>query len=92
MQQQFYKFIHDFIYVITFKTKPDSEKNIKELLHPILKKWFFSKFKEFSLPQLYGVLELHSRNNILVSAPTGSSKTLASFLAILNELIDSSEK
>ena len=78
--------------MITYKTSPDSENTVKELLHPITKEWFFKKFKQFSLPQLYGVIEVHSRNNILISAPTGSGKTLTSFLAILNELIDSSSK
>src|SRR3989338_4786416 len=37
-------------------------------------------------------MEIHSRNNILISAPTGATKTLTGFLSILNELIDSSEK
>jgi len=37
-------------------------------------------------------MEIHSRNNILVSAPTGATKTLTGFLSILNELIDSSIK
>jgi ATP-dependent helicase Lhr and Lhr-like helicase len=41
---------------------------------------------------LYGVMEIHSRNNILISAPTGATKTLTGFLSILNELIDNSEK
>lgn len=78
--------------MIKHKEKPDKEADILGILHPIVKKWFFSKFKEFSLPQLYGVMEIHSRNNILVSAPTGATKTLTGFLSILNELIDSSEK
>jgi len=37
-------------------------------------------------------MEIHSRNNILVSAPTGATKTLTGFLSILNELVDSSVK
>ncbi|HLC66651.1 MAG TPA: ATP-dependent helicase, partial [Candidatus Nanoarchaeia archaeon] len=36
--------------------------------------------------------EIHARKNILVSAPTGATKTLTAFLAVLNELVDSSEK
>ena len=44
------------------------------------------------MPQLYGVMKIHSRNNVLISAPTGATKTLTGFLSILNELIDSSEK
>lgn len=78
--------------MVTYKHEPDREEDLKELLHPIVKKWFFTKFKEFSLPQLYGVMEIHKRNNILVSAPTGATKTLTGFLSILNELIDSAEK
>ena len=78
--------------MIQHKLKPDKEKDLKELLHPIVKKWFFSRFKEFSLPQLFGVMEIHKRNNILISAPTGATKTLTGFLSILNELIDSAEK
>jgi ATP-dependent Lhr-like helicase len=78
--------------VIKFKTKPNTPEQVRKILHPIVDKWFFKRFKEFSLPQLHGVMEIHSRNNILVSAPTGATKTLTGFLAILNELIDSSEK
>ncbi|MBL7054570.1 ATP-dependent helicase [Candidatus Woesearchaeota archaeon] len=78
--------------MITLMEKPYKAEQIKKILHPIVEKWFFSKFKKFSLPQLYGVMEIHSRNNILVSAPTGATKTLTGFLSILNELIDSSEK
>ncbi|MDP2907286.1 MAG: ATP-dependent helicase [Nanoarchaeota archaeon] len=78
--------------MIERKLKPDDEKDLKQLLHPIVKEWFFSKFEKFSLPQLFGVMEIHKRNNILVSAPTGATKTLTGFLSIINELIDSSEK
>jgi len=78
--------------MLSYIEKPRTEKEIRNILHPIVEKWFFSRFKSFSLPQLYGVMEIHSRNNILVSAPTGATKTLTAFLSILNELIDSSEK
>ncbi len=66
--------------------EPHAAKEVEAILHPFVREWFFSKFKEFSLPQLYGVLEIHQGNNILVSAPTGSTKTLTCFLSILNEL------
>ncbi len=78
--------------MITIKENPDNSHDIKDLLHPYVREWFFKKFKDFSLPQLFAVMEVHSRNNVLVSAPTGSGKTITGFLAILNELIDSSEK
>ncbi len=77
--------------MIEFKTAPDSKDSLVNILNPLVKKWFFSRFKEFSLPQLFGVMEIHSRNNILVSAPTGATKTLTGFLSILNELVSSAE-
>lgn len=77
--------------MIDFKTVPNRTEELLNILHPLVREWFFSRFKEFSLPQLFGVMEIHSRNNILVSAPTGATKTLTGFLSILNELVGASE-
>ncbi len=67
----------------------DAEKpeEVKKILNPLVREWFFSKFKEFSLTQLYGVKNINDRKNILVSAPTGGTKTLTAFLGILNYLV-----
>lgn len=73
--------------MIEFQKKPYKKEDILKVLHPFVKDWFFSKFKSFSLPQLYGVMEIHNKSNILVSAPTGGTKTLTAFLSILNELV-----
>jgi ATP-dependent helicase Lhr and Lhr-like helicase len=73
---------------ISFMKKAHPMKDIEGILNPLVKKWFFSKFKAFSLPQTYGVCEIHNRNNILISAPTGGTKTLTAFLSILNELVN----
>ena len=72
--------------------EPYKPVHLKSILHPFINQWFFSKFKDFSLPQLYGVMEIHNRKNVLISAPTGATKTLTGFLAVLNELVDSAEK
>ncbi len=77
---------------ITYKQTPNTNEDIDHILNPLMKQWFYSRFKEYSLPQLHGVMEIHSRNNILISAPTGATKTLTGFMAILNELVDSAEK
>ncbi|MBD3361715.1 ATP-dependent helicase [Candidatus Woesearchaeota archaeon] len=77
---------------ISVKRKANTEEELKKILNPTVKKWFFSRFKSFSLPQKYGVMDIHSRQNILVSAPTGATKTLTGFLSILNELVDNAEK
>jgi len=67
--------------------KPHDAEDVQALLHPLVKRWFFGKYNEFSLPQLYGVKEVHDRHHLLVSAPTGGTKTMTSFLSILNELV-----
>ncbi|MBI2044333.1 ATP-dependent helicase [Candidatus Pacearchaeota archaeon] len=67
--------------------KKHSKNEIEKVLHPLVKKWFFSKFKDFSLTQEYGVLNIWNRKNILISAPTGGTKTLTAFLSIINYLV-----
>ncbi len=65
-----------------------AHEEVEGILNPLVKEWFFSKFKDFSLTQLYGVKSIHDRKNILVSAPTGGTKTLTAFLGILNYLVE----
>ena len=74
------------------KARLREDKDIAGSLHPLIKEWFFSKFKEFSLPQKYGVMPIWERRNILISAPTGGTKTLTAFLSILNYLVGLAEK
>ncbi len=78
--------------MITRLEHPYTELQLRSILHPLINKWFFGKFKQFSIPQLHAVMEIHNRKNILISAPTGATKTLTGFLAILNELVDSAQK
>lgn len=65
----------------------EKEDEVKAILNPLVKEWFFSKFDKFSLTQLYGVKKIHGRKNILIGAPTGGTKTLTAFLSILNYLV-----
>ncbi|VVB78673.1 ATP-dependent DNA helicase Hel308 [uncultured archaeon] len=74
------------------KAELRNQEEIIEILDPIVKEWFFSKFEVFSESQLYGVMNVHDRKNILISAPTGSGKTLTSFLAIINYLVSIARK
>ncbi len=68
--------------------KESGKEEIEKMLNPLVKEWFFSKFKDFSETQLYGVRHIYGRKNILVSAPTGGTKTLTAFLSILNYLVE----
>ena len=77
---------------IEFMEKPYSAGEVKKILEPIVSEWFFSRFKDFSLPQLYGVKTIYGRKNILISAPTGGTKTLTAFLGIINYLVGLSLK
>jgi ATP-dependent helicase Lhr and Lhr-like helicase len=77
--------------VITYLDQTRDAKSTEELtqsLHPLVRKWFFSQFLDFTPAQKLAVYPIHCRENVLVSAPTGSSKTLTAFLAVLNQLVD----
>ena len=67
--------------------EPYTNDEVRNILNPLVKEWFFGKFKDFSLTQLYGVKNIYDRKNILVSAPTGGTKTLTAFLGIINYLV-----
>jgi ATP-dependent Lhr-like helicase len=69
-----------------------TKQEILDVLDPIVKEWFFTRFKEFSEPQLYGVMPISERRDILISAPTGGTKTLTAFLSILNYLVGLARK
>lgn len=75
-----------------FESKERNANEIKKYLHPLVKEWFFNKFEDFSLTQKYGVPSIWERQDILISAPTGGTKTLTAFLSILNYLVFLAEK
>ncbi|MBI2138097.1 ATP-dependent helicase [Candidatus Woesearchaeota archaeon] len=75
---------------ITFLERQNTDEEIYHILNPAVAQWFKQKFGTFAIP--FAIMPIHSRENILVSSPTGSGKTLTAFMAILNELVDSSLK
>jgi ATP-dependent Lhr-like helicase len=68
--------------------KAHGDKEVRDILNPLVRDWFFGKFGSFSETQLCGVKNICDRRNILVSAPTGGTKTLTAFLGILNYLVE----
>ncbi|MDQ2817070.1 MAG: DEAD/DEAH box helicase [Candidatus Eremiobacteraeota bacterium] len=58
-----------------------------QLFHPLVGRWFESKFAAPTEPQLLGWPEIRARRDVLIAAPTGSGKTLAAFLGCLDDLV-----
>lgn len=73
--------------MISKAEKEYSQLEIESMLEGPVREWFNSKYREFTPPQKYAVMEIHEGRNVLISSPTGSGKTLSAFMGILNELI-----
>src|SRR3989344_5492870 len=74
--------------MITKKEKQNTDEEIYHILHPFVKQWFQNKFKTFAIPQRFAVIDIHSRENILVSAPTGAGKCITADSTILLNIND----
>ncbi len=77
---------------ITFVEKEYSDEEIFSLLRPYIVEWFRSKYSTFTPPQRKAIPEIKKGNNVLISSPTGTGKTLAAFLGILDELFRLAEE
>ena len=80
------------INMITQQTKSYSKKQIYKTLHPWVRQWFDETFEDFTPAQKKSIVDIHKHNNILVSSPTGSGKTLTAFLSVISELTTLSQK
>ena len=72
---------------IEFQKAKYAPEKIFGMLNPMLSAWFKARFGTFTEPQLYSIPNIHFRENTLISAETGTGKTLSAFAAILSELI-----
>ena len=72
--------------MIEKQDKTYKDKEIYSILHLWVKKWFKSRFKTFSEAQRRAIMDIHNHENVLVSSPTGSGKTLTAFLSVISEL------
>jgi ATP-dependent Lhr-like helicase len=74
------------IKMIKRQEKIYKDGEIYKLLHPWVKEWFKNKFDGFTESQKLSIMDVHKGNNILISSPTGSGKTLTAFLSIISQL------
>ena len=55
--------------------------------HPTIQLWFSQKFGEPTEPQIAGWPRIREGKHTLISAPTGTGKTLAAYLAAIDSLL-----
>jgi len=55
--------------------------------HPVVRRWFLQKFGSPTEPQIEGWPAILRGETTLISAPTGSGKTLTAFLVAINRLV-----
>jgi ATP-dependent helicase Lhr and Lhr-like helicase len=60
---------------------------MEPLFHHIVTKWFRNKFQEPTEIQQQSWLNISQGKNVLIAAPTGSGKTFAAFLKIIDDLV-----
>ncbi len=71
-----------------YTDKPFSDAESLASLNKYVRQWFDENFSELTLPQKFAFKFIADGKNLLVTAPTGSGKTLSSFLSIINTLFN----
>ncbi|MDY6762104.1 MAG: DEAD/DEAH box helicase, partial [Candidatus Nanohaloarchaea archaeon] len=71
---------------ISFVDEAHADDALPDDFEPYVKDWFNDRFEELTPPQRHSFQLIHEHENSLISAPTGSGKTLSAFLSIMNEL------
>ncbi|MCL4388318.1 MAG: ATP-dependent helicase [Candidatus Marsarchaeota archaeon] len=74
--------------MISYAGKPFSDAESIAVLNPYVKDWFMKNFGELTPPQKYAFKLISERKNLLITAPTGSGKTISGFLSIISKLFD----
>ncbi|MEC7712714.1 MAG: ATP-dependent helicase, partial [Candidatus Thermoplasmatota archaeon] len=71
--------------MVKYIKERSSKEEILKSFEPLVRKWFNERFNDLTPPQAMAVPLIKNKENVLVSSPTGSGKTLTAFLSILND-------
>ncbi|MGC9121727.1 MAG: DEAD/DEAH box helicase, partial [Thermogladius sp.] len=63
-----------------------SDDEVLGMLLPFVRAWFTRKYGRMTPPQRMAIPYIMQGRNVLISSPTGTGKTLAVFLGIINNL------
>ncbi len=74
--------------MLTFAEKPFEDSESLGVLNPYVRDWFTKNFKKLTPPQKYAFKLISENKNMLVTAPTGSGKTISAFLSIISRLFE----
>lgn len=69
-----------------------NDNEVYRLLRPYVAEWFRRRYGCFTVPQRCAIPLIKKGYNVLVSSPTGTGKTLAVFLGIIDELYKLAEE
>jgi ATP-dependent Lhr-like helicase len=62
-------------------------QGLPDLFHPLIRKWFAGRFNEPTAAQAAAWPKIANGEHVLISAPTGSGKTLTAFLFAIDRLV-----
>ncbi|MGI0134690.1 MAG: DEAD/DEAH box helicase [Candidatus Micrarchaeaceae archaeon] len=74
--------------MITYSGKPFPDSESLGVLNPYVREWFNKNFTELTPPQKFAFKLISEKKDILVTAPTGSGKTMSGFTSIISKLFD----
>ena len=74
--------------MIEYAKEPYSIEESLSSLNSYARKWFTKNFDELTPPQKYSFRLIADRKNVLITAPTGSGKTMSGFISIISRLYD----
>jgi ATP-dependent Lhr-like helicase len=75
-----------------YPLRPFTKEESLSSLNPYVRRWFEENFKDLTPPQYYSFKLISEGKNLLITAPTGSGKTLSAFLVIISKLFDKAIK